>query len=369
MSGQFAKPNESNSAEPSVYDPFLRGRFPVGVKTLEAQDKLRNRLFPCELWYPAAPQHTGQDLDPETQDFFTPRPRSKEQRQAAVRDSNPNPGTYPLIIFSHHSGGHRRTSTFLCTHLSSHGYIVAALDHSEVIAPELARQQSEAEESKKLRWQTIIDSRVPDVRFLIDTLLCSAAFGSEANIDPKRIGIAGHSFGGWTALAAPEMDQRIRAVVAMAPGGASNPRPGILPCKLTFYWGRDVPTLYLAADNDVPLPLSGMYELFKRTPATKQMVILRRADHLHFIDNVEQEHEAFRTMPMPPEVAQMQKEMLPITELCTGEQAHLWIRGLTLAHIDAFLKDQSKARLFLSGDIEVELARRGVEVILHRPEH
>jgi len=27
-------------------------------------------------------------------------------------------------------GGHRRQSTFFCTHLASHGYVVAAADHT-----------------------------------------------------------------------------------------------------------------------------------------------------------------------------------------------------------------------------------------------
>lgn len=346
------------------YDPFVRGRFPVGVRTIRALDVARNRDFPCEIWYPAATQHAGRDLDPKTQDHFTPRLNGAEQKQMAVRDAAARPGGYPLIIFSHHSGGHRRTSTFLCTHLSSHGYVVAALDHSEVIAPELARRNDENEEQKKARWQAVIDSRVPDVRFLMDYLLHSG--DSEGKPDPARIGIVGHSFGAWTALATPEIDSRIRAVVALAPGGTSNPRPGILPVKLTFQWGHEVPALYLVAENDVPLPLAGMCELFERAPLPKQMVILRRADHLHFIDNVEQEHEAFRTAPMPAEIVQMQNEMRPITELCSGEQAHLWVRGLTLAHMDAFLSDRREARRFLEGDVEGELKKRGVDVILHK---
>lgn len=348
------------------YDPFVRGQFPVGVRTIRALDVARNRDFPCEIWYPAAAQHAGQDLDPKAQDRFTPRLNGAEQRQMAVRDATALPGLYPLIIFSHHSGGHRRTATFLCTHLSSHGYVVAALDHSEVIAPELAPKKDETEGQKKARWQSVIDSRVPDVRFLLDHLLHSGNLGLEVELDPSRIGIVGHSFGAWTALATPEIDSRIRAVVALAPGGTSNPRPGILPVKLTFRWERKIPALFLVAENDVPLPLAGMYELFERAPSPKQMVILRRADHLHFIDNVEQEHEAFRTVPMPAEVAQMQKEMRPITELCSGEQAHQWVRGLTLAHMDAFLRDRQEAKLFLTGDIEGEMAKRGVDVILHK---
>jgi len=349
-----------------TYDPFLRGRFPVGVQTFQWRDAARNRDFPCEVWYPAASRYTGQDLDPKTQDRFTSWSSSVEQRQAAVRGAAPLPGLHALIIFSHHSGGHRRASTFLCTHLSSHGYVVAGLDHYEVIAPELARRNDESAEQKKARWQAVIESRVPDVRFLIDRLLHSGNQNLELELDPSRIGIVGHSFGGWTALATPEIDSRIRAVAALAPGGASNPRPGILPVKLSFQWKRDVPALYLVAENDVPLPLAGMYELFERAPSPKQMVILRRADHLHFINNVEQAHEAFRTAPMPAEVAEMQKEILPIGELCSGEQAHLWIRGLTLAHMDAILKDRHEAQLFLAGDIEREMARYGVDVILHK---
>lgn len=369
MPEHTASLRNSVAAAGATYAPFARGPFPVGVRTFEARDERRNRVFPCEVWYPVAAQYRGQDIAPETQDVFTPRAASAPQKQAAVRDATAQPGTYPLIVFSHHSGGHRRTSTFICIHLASHGYVVAALDHSEVTAPELARPSaSETEEQKKARWQAVIESRVPDARFLLDTMLdANAKLGF--SIDSAGVGIMGHSFGAWTALATPEVDGRIRAVVAMAPGGTSNPRPGILPVKLTFQWGRNVPTLYLVAENDVPLPLAGMYELFERTPSSKQMVILRRADHGHFVDKVEEQHEGFRLMsPVPPELAEMQREMRPISELSSCAQAHLMLRSLTLAHMDRHLKGNSEAEHFLSGDIETELATRGVEVILHRPE-
>src|SRR5262249_42501747 len=143
-------------------------------------------------------------------------------------------------------------------------------------------------------------------------------------------------------------------------------KPGIIPAKLAFTWGRDVPTLYLVAENDVLLPLDGMYELFERTPPPKQMVILRRADHMHFMDNVEEAHEAVRKMQFPAELSWIRKEMRPIAELCSEEQAHLFVRGLTLCHIDAILKRSDKAKQFLIGDIEAELALRGVDAIAHR---
>jgi dienelactone hydrolase len=330
------------SSRTNEYDPFARGRFPVGVRTTQALDTTRNRLFPCEMWYPAAAQHAGEDLTHPTQDSFIIPLLNQSRSQMAVRNAVPQPGTYPLIVFSHSSGGNRQQSTFLCTHLSSHGYVVAALDHSEIVAPELARKDGETAQEKTARAEAWIANRVPDVRFLIDHLLTAAA---ESNIDPTRIGIVGHSFGGWTALAAPDLDQRIRAVVALAPPGASQPKPGILPVKLTFDWGRDVPTLYLVAENDSAVPLAGMYEIFERTPSTKQMFILRRADHLHFMDNIEELHETVRKMPFPGT-----DEMQPIAELCSGEQAQIFVRGLTLCHMDAVLKQQEQAQRFLAAN-------------------
>src|SRR6266516_4776950 len=121
------------------YDPFDRGPFPVGVVTVQAPDPARDRLFPCEIWYPAAAHHAGQDLAPDSRDLVAARPDDTPRARAAVRDAEPRPGTYPLVVFSHHGGGHRRSATFLCTHLSSHGYVVAALDHWEVVAEETWR--------------------------------------------------------------------------------------------------------------------------------------------------------------------------------------------------------------------------------------
>jgi predicted dienelactone hydrolase len=349
------------------YDPFVRGSLPVGVRTIEAFDKARDRLFPCEIWYPATAQHAGQDLDPQTQYLYWTPTSSTPRSQMAVRNATAAAGTYPLVIFSHFSGGSRQSATYLCTHLSSHGYVVAALDHSELVAAESRPQDGETAEQRAARAQVWIENRPLDIRFLLGHLLDGAIEDAGIHLDPELIGIVGHSFGGWTALAATATDRRIRAVVALAPAGSSNPRPGIIPVTLSFEWGRDVPTLYLVGENDVLTPLAGMYEVFERTRATKQMVILGRADHSHFADNVEEEHEQMRAMPFTGDLAWVAEEMRPIRELSTGAEAHLCVRGLTVAHMDAVLRGQEEARHLLAGDLEAELARRGVEVLAHKP--
>jgi predicted dienelactone hydrolase len=169
-----------------------------------------------------------------------------------VRDAAAQPGDYVLIVFSHHSGGNRRIATFLCSHLASHGYVVAALDHSEVVAAELAPKDSETEQQRTARAEACVANRVPDIRFLIDYVLHSAVLHSETNLNPAQIGIVGHSLGGWTALAAPEVEQDIRPLVACGgpeSGGhgtkrfqtSLSPAPVFPGVNLNHLWAVSVP--------------------------------------------------------------------------------------------------------------------------------
>jgi predicted dienelactone hydrolase len=338
------------------FDPFKRGNFPVGVRTFQVFDNSRDSEFPIELWYPAKIDYAGQDLNTKIQDHFIDA-AGKKRNQLAVRDAEAASDTYPLIIFSHSSGMGRRSATFLTTHLSSHAYIVAAIDHSELILKELARKKNETPEEKATRIQALIANRVPDISFLLDQVVNS----DEIKIDSEKIGILGHSFGGWTALASVDVEHRIQAVVALAPGGASQVKPGIIPGTLAFNWNRDVPSLFLAAENDVSLPLQGVREVFERTPSTKRMIILRMADHMHFMDNVEEAHEFVRSTQWSEELSWLPKEMQPIGELCSGEESHLFVRGLTVCHFDAYLKKRPGAAEFFEGDVARELKERGID--------
>src|SRR2546422_11167627 len=123
-----------------MYDPFLPGRFTVGERTIQAFDATRNRSFPCDIWHPTEPAEIC-----------------------------------PIILLSHASGGSgRRGYTFLSNHLASHGYIVTGLNHSELVAPELAHRDGETPEQRAARAEAAIASRVPDIRFLLDYLLTEA---------------------------------------------------------------------------------------------------------------------------------------------------------------------------------------------------
>lgn len=348
-----------------VFDPFTRGPFPAGVRTIEIPDEARHRLFPCEIWYPAAEQYDGQDRSAATQDCFRVALCASPRRQTAVRDADGRPGSYPLAVFSHGTARwNRRMATYLCTHLCTHGYIVAALDHSEIVAPELARAQNETVEQRRMRVEGWIASRVPDIRVLLDHLLTQGVGDPAITVEPAQVGIIGYSFGGWTALEASQLDLRIRAVVALAPAGISRPKPGMIPVQATFQRTGGVSTLYLAAGDDTMISLEGIKELYARTPGTKRMAILRRADHTHFLDGAEEEHEAVRSMPFSGELAWIPQQMRRFDELCPAEEAHSVVRALTLAHLDMALKGNERAREFLDGDLAAELERHGVDAVL-----
>jgi dienelactone hydrolase len=302
-----------------AYDPTVRGGFPVGVRSLSTTDTAReDRQLPFEVWYPA---------------------------KAGERDADVRVGRYPLVLYSHASGGHRRQSSFLCTHLASNGYVVAAADHIRNTAMDIVERRAAGivftPEQLDAYVGRIIADRVPDLRFLLDTLLAGTAGEVSDQIDRQRIGLVGWSFGGWAVLAAPEVDDRVGALAALAPAGSSDPLPGIIPATLTFAWTRQVPTLFLAAERDRFIRLSGVEELFARTPSSKRMFVLREADHGHFADQIDEEG------------------------LCAREQAHLFTRALVQAHMDAVLKRDRAAQRFMADDPVAALRARGVDAIAY----
>jgi dienelactone hydrolase len=345
------------------YDPFARGPFAAGVRTLRLTRA--GRSLPTEVWYPATEEHAGQDLNESTRDSFEMLPGLPASWQDAVRDARLRSGRHPLIAFSHGYGGHRRQSTFLCSHLASHGYVVAAVDHTgntvfDVLHAVMQLQSGGARPDTDAMLREFIEARPADVSFMLDQVLASE-FASV--IDASRIGMTGHSFGGWTTLVTSTRDHRIRAAVPLAPAGGDSPLPAeLLSTSLLAGWSREVPTLFVVADRDTLLPLDGMRGLLKRAPAGTQMVILQDADHMHFCDRIEEIHEMFRLMPQDPLFQPIQSAIPPIGELCPGEHAQLTVRGMTLAHFDAHLRGSESSARFLSGDVASVLRGQGVEV-------
>lgn len=359
------------------YDPFSRGPAPVGVRTYEFVDPIRERKLPVECWYPATDSYKGKDLDKETQDKYLLMPAFPRMRQAAVRDAEANDGIFPLVIFSHGFAGHRRQTTHFCTHLASHGYIVASVDHVGNTMPDVMQMVMGAQKGEKSYdiaqiFTSAIKDRPLDAAFTIDMIL-AGEMGSRT--DEGRIGMTGHSFGGWTTLATTGRDTRIKTALPLAPAGGKsklNPSADIFSKYLTLAWKREAPVLFLVADLDSLLPLDGMKDLFARTPRPRSMVVLQNADHFHFCDGVAQTHDLFRKMagsisifdPDGKGGPDPMKNAKPSSELCPGKLAYSFLQGLGLAHMDAHLRGNPEALELLAGDISALLAGRGIKAEL-----
>jgi predicted dienelactone hydrolase len=95
---------------------------------------------------------------------------------------------FPLIVLSHGTGGTAGTLAWLGTELAAHGYIAAAVNHPGNTGVEAYTTQGFV-----LWWE-----RAHDLSVLIDNMLADSNFGNR--IDPKRIGAAGFSLGGYTMM-------------------------------------------------------------------------------------------------------------------------------------------------------------------------
>lgn len=330
-----------------TYDPFARGRYPVGVRTIEIEDTSRARRLVAEVWYPATDAYAGADLDPARRDRYTLAPGFPEPAQAAVRDAAAADGTFPLAVFSHGFAGHRRQSTFFTTHLASHGWVVVAADHAGNTFVDLLLQARRAPAEV---WRSSMIDRPADVRALID----AAAAGRFGAVDTRRVAMSGHSFGGWTALRVVADEPRIAAVVALAPAAGV---PGLRDA-LDLAWTRDVPTLIIAAERDSLLPVAGIEAVHAALRAPARIVVVAETDHMHFCDGARRIHELFRAMPV--QLVPVTAPLPPFDDLAPAQHGHDAACGLGLAHFDAFLRDRAEARAFLANDLGSVLADRGI---------
>lgn len=349
------------------YDPFARGPHPVGVQTRVLLDVSRaNRQVEVELWYPAATAHAGQDVSPQLQDRYSLY-GAANLVQAAVRDALPATGSFPLVVFSHGMAGHRRQSTFVCTHLASHGYVVASPDHggnslADLMALALRIREKQVPADIEAMIEGYVHDRPQDVALILD----ARDDGRLAlpSIASTPAAVAGHSFGGFTALVVAARDARVGSVVALAPAGGAGPlsSPALTGQLALDFGGRHVETLYLALAKDSLLPLAGIEQLFQRTSEPTRMFTLPNADHMHFCDRAEQSHEFFRNMPRLGIFGDLLASIPAFSSLVPASVGEQFANALGLAHLDASLLGDADARAFLSGAV-LAFGARGVSIL------
>ena len=280
----FAQDNRIDTVRPDAPELASFGDYDIGVRTLEFVDPDRidvlntdsggenaiyDRSLTVEIWYPAE-LAIGQESGGVYQAITRNPAITATLTGTAVRDAEPSiaDARYPLVIISHGYPGNRFLISHLGENLASKGYVVASIDHTDSTYDD---QQA---------FQSTLYNRPLDQRFVLDTLdNLSNDSGSFLNglLDAQTTGIVGYSMGGYglvnnlgggysdeivgSLLAPPNellyqhatgnpgyrsnLDPRIKVGFAIAPWGMAS-----------GFWrsedlaGIDVPTFYLAGDND-----------------------------------------------------------------------------------------------------------------------
>ena len=188
-------PPTGHAAQP---DPSGRGHYAVGrtrirfTKTSVTTGDLRQ--LDTVIWYPAV-AGTG------------------TAQGGVFVDADVRKRHWPLVVFSHGACAFPEQAPFFTEGLASWGFVVAAPPHpgSTIRDPGCFGEASFVESAP---------NRVADVKFVLDQMLALAKQGDSrfaGRINRRRIGISGHSFGGYTTLRVLAEDARFRAGVALAP--------------------------------------------------------------------------------------------------------------------------------------------------------
>lgn len=149
--------------------PDIRGQGPYAVssQTVMLEDVSRDRSYPADIYYP---QDLGQIE-----------------------------GSIPVVVLSHGLGSSRVLFGDFAEHIASYGILVALPEH-------IGSNKERQDRVRKWLDDELFDpseffDRPQDVSFLLDELerLNDAEF--QGRLDTTKVGVIGHSFGGYTALA------------------------------------------------------------------------------------------------------------------------------------------------------------------------
>jgi predicted dienelactone hydrolase/CubicO group peptidase (beta-lactamase class C family) len=283
---------------------------------------------------------------------------AKRDRAVPVRIYAPKDaeGRFPTVVFSHGGGESREAFTYLGEHLARRGYLAVFLTHKGS-----DRAAIEASGKTGLAAMTALAGidefhlRPEDIRFVLDRLLSEnpESIRVAGRVDPHRLAVAGQCAGSTTALTMvglrvnlPEgknvtfLDPRFKCAIALSP------QPGGRSTQFGLHaqsWAKiQAPTLVVTGGRDfnwfpqvkanpklVQLPYDGL------PPGDKYLLEISDAEHNAFTDSV----------PYYPA-----RERDP--------RHHGWICEVVTAFLDAHLKDDEAARVWLDGG-ELEKATKG----------
>jgi predicted dienelactone hydrolase len=232
----------------------------------------------------------------------------------------------PVVLFSHGIGESRDSYAYLGNEWASHGYVAIHLTHAGTDKAVLEKGYLALYRATKKpeNWS----NRPLDVSRVIDRMLDASEplplIGGR--VDPSRIAVAGHSAGAFTALALAGLrvggrdlrDPRVKVAIAM-----SMPNMGDVVGD-DAYAAIHIPTLHMTGTCDGSI-------IYRTRPRDRRKPFTGSsgpADYLVTFEGVD--HNTFSN----PDPGGASNEAV----------RHRWIREITTAFLDAWLRGEPAAR-------------------------
>ncbi|MGQ9606654.1 MAG: alpha/beta hydrolase family protein [Thermogutta sp.] len=336
---------------------FKSPLFVLALSTMLPQSLLRGQDNPIVS---VDQRYSGKDGPREVRSLLVTWEDSSRSRNLPVKIYYPLGGEekLPVILFSHGLGGSREGYAYLGRNWASHGYVSVHLQHPGS-DDSVWRGSLPAEVMNRMRQAArnprAAQDRYQDIRFALDRLTAldrAAELDGEPNplagrLDVERIGMAGHSFGALTTLAAVGQlvgiprtdvsDPRIRAAIPMS--------APVTVWRETDYAGIRVPLMHMTGTLD-DSPIGGTRAADRRIPfdrisqAEQYLIIFRDGDHMIFSGR----SGMLGRLTVRTQDAEFQRLIL----------------AASLAFWDAYLRDDAEARRWLTdGGLKDRLGDRG----------
>ena len=314
----------SVSAAQTLYKPFPadvmpslseKGNYDVGVKTIEAaypakvKDIAGNeveRSLTLEVWYPAASSAQKATYINETRSgqVFEVQADASRDAPIAVADTD-----FPVIVISHGYTGYRTLMFYLGEHLASHGYVVAAIDHTDS-----TNKDVNFAENPYSGFPSTLLNRSRDQVLTLNSISENTFF--KESVDASKAGVIGYSMGGYGAVSTvggcyafndqtaatftgtqdPKTAALIKEALNTCAGGKASSEEALPAWKAALAlapWGGQhqlfdvqslnnikVPVLYVAGDNDDISGYDGIKWLFDNTGSKEsKLLTIKNARH------------------------------------------------------------------------------------------
>jgi len=182
-------------------------------------------------------------------------------------------GPFALLAFSHGNGGEPNQSRYQVMHLASHGFVVIAPAHPGSRGSECGFSCSGTQTADSAA------NRPGEILAAVDFALAEAADPGaplEGAASEARLGVFGHSFGGFTTLGVLGGESRARFLAGLAMAPAAN--PGAAPLITA-------PTMLMVAELDTLVSIASARTTYELIPADTERHLLWFANAGHFAYN------------------------------------------------------------------------------------